>query len=989
MRILADALDVSSAERVDFLSRVCDGDDALRRSIDSLLVHADADFSPQGDIACAARKALDVARTVDLTGRQLDGWTLRRRLGEGGMGAVYLAERNDEQGRTERAAIKVIRRRVADDGALRRFRAEQRILAQVRHPNIARLIEAGTTDDGLPYLALEYIDGEPIDEYCDRRRLTVRRRLELFRQVCLAVQQAHDRHIVHRDLKPANILVTADGTAHLLDFGIAKLLAPELIGCSIELTSEFLRLMTPAFASPEQVRGEAVTPASDVYSLGVMLYSLVCGRSPYDAAGGGSPERIVCDVVPSPPSRAVMDFARTAGPDGDEIDSPPEAVAAARGTTPAELATRLRSGVDRLVLAALAKHPGERYADALGMLEAIDACLGDGRAVAVIETMPERKEPQDYRPPAAAPVPVVRGKTHAGNVGDRIARPPDAPTAPQVPAEWGHLQIVERLGAGAFGEVLKCWDPALETNVALKLFRTRSRRGQRASAEVAERALREGRLLARVKHPHVVQVLRADAFDAQVGISMEYIEGKTLEEVLQQQGPMSNRELAGLGIDLCSALAAVHGKGVIHRDIKAQNVIRESGGRVVLTDFGTGLDLAARSHQGEGVAGTPLYMAPEVLNGGIATVQSDVYGLGVLLYRMATGRFPMLADSWAGLVGAHERGEMTLVRDARPDVKPELARIIEKALAPELRDRYATAGQMMQDLEKLVASPASWAPWLAAGFGAVSGLIGFLFVVGFLASLTYHASLHTPGNFIRGSFAEFLTVGFRTMIPGFVSIALAMLTIWIGLRLIRLFRGERWQVFPSAGSVGLARGTLLFGLAGIALNIFVHRNLWHAIIALSQEAERADADFSLLANYMRQYLNEWAFAAVAAVMIAGICATWYRSRDRDDAGARLFALQCGLGATALLACVLMTMPWKLLVNDHAMFSYVPVAGEVLGHPVDRSNPLRAVVIERADGQAWVYFPELLAGISVDDRLVSAPTGYASIFAFGAGTRLDE
>jgi hypothetical protein len=124
-------------------------------------------------------------------------------------------------------------------------------------------------------------------------------------------------------------------------------------------------------------------------------------------------------------------------------------------------------------------------------------------------------------------------------------------------------------------------------------------------------------------------------------------------------------------------------------------------------------------------------------------------------------------------------------------------------------------------------------------------------------------------------------------------------------------------------------------------------------------------------------------------MIAGICATWYRSRDRDDAGARLFALQCGLGATALLACVLMTMPWKLLVNDHAMFSYVPVAGEVLGHPVDRSNPLRAVVIERADGQAWVYFPELLAGISVDDRLVSAPTGYASIFAFGAGTRLDE
>jgi eukaryotic-like serine/threonine-protein kinase len=179
----------------------------------------------------------------------------------------------------KRVAIKLIKRGMDTEFVLRRFRNERQILAALDHPNIARLLDGGTSEDGLPYLVMEYIEGTPLDEYCDQRQLTIAERLQLFRQVCAAVHYAHQHLVIHRDLKPSNILVTADGTPKLLDFGIAKLLTPELAAETLDQTQGGLRLMTPAYASPEQVRGEPITTASDVYALGVVLYELLTGAA--------------------------------------------------------------------------------------------------------------------------------------------------------------------------------------------------------------------------------------------------------------------------------------------------------------------------------------------------------------------------------------------------------------------------------------------------------------------------------------------------------------------------------------------------------------------------------------------------------------------------------------------------------------------------------------------------------------------------------------
>ena len=204
----------------------------------------------------------------------------------------------------KRVAIKVARLGMAGDPLLRRFRSERQIIASLDHPNIARLLDGGTTPDGEPYLVMEYVEGRPLSQRCEEKKLSTRQRLEIFLGVCSAVAYAHQNRIVHRDIKPANILVTVQGTPKLLDFGIAKLIAPELLGATAEETVTLLRLFTPDYASPEQVRGDPVTPASDVYASGVVLYELLTGRRPYRVSTSSAAEmiRVVCDAEPARPS---------------------------------------------------------------------------------------------------------------------------------------------------------------------------------------------------------------------------------------------------------------------------------------------------------------------------------------------------------------------------------------------------------------------------------------------------------------------------------------------------------------------------------------------------------------------------------------------------------------------------------------------------------------------------------------------------------------
>jgi eukaryotic-like serine/threonine-protein kinase len=330
------ALERPSEERASFLDDVCGGDVELRAELDRLLeadAHADAFVgSASGDLGRIAATA--VLPHPDHIG----AYRIVRELGRGGMGAVYLGERADAQF-DMRVAIKVIKRGMDTDGVLQRFRHERQILAGLVHPNIARLLDGGTTDDGLPYFVLEYVDGAPIDEYSRDRRLSIEQRLELFRQVCDAVSYAHQHLVVHRDIKPTNIVVTAEGVPKLLDFGIAKLLDPE--NSTVTMATEFGgRAMTPQYASPEQLRDERVTTISDVYALGVMLYELLAGKPPYDTTGTSTDE------------------ARRIVVAGDVLK--PSAMAAAAGDD--VLARRLRGDLDTIVLTAMRKDAADRYA---------------------------------------------------------------------------------------------------------------------------------------------------------------------------------------------------------------------------------------------------------------------------------------------------------------------------------------------------------------------------------------------------------------------------------------------------------------------------------------------------------------------------------------------------------------------------------------------------------------------------------------------------
>ncbi len=256
------------------------------------------------------------------------------------------------------------------------------------------------------------------------------------------------------------------------------------------------------------------------------------------------------------------------------------------------------------------------------------------------------------------------------------------PIDPLVGRRWGTLDIRGLIGKGSFGSVYRAWDPRLERDVALKLIRGGSSDG--------DQLLTEGKLLARVRHPHVVTVYGADRADGRVGIWMELIQGRTLEEGLQQDGPLGAREAALIGIDLCGALASVHGQGLVHRDVKARNVMREEGGRIVLMDFGAGRD-RGRTGAGAGAVGTPLYMAPETLRGAEASPSSDIYSLGVLLFRLVTGRFPVEGRTSQEVAGAHESGTRQRMRDLRANLPAWFVAAIERAISPEPRNRFQTA----------------------------------------------------------------------------------------------------------------------------------------------------------------------------------------------------------------------------------------------------------------------------------------------------------
>ena len=326
--VLSQALELDTGPRQSFLESACANDHDLRTEIDLLLAQR---VDPGEDVLercvsdAAARLRFTSQHSATQAGTRIGPYLILREIGHGGMGAVYLAERDDEHYR-QQVAIKLIKPGVGGEAVRKRFRNEMQILADLNHPNVARLLDGGETADGVPYLVMEYVEGRPLDAFCEEQQLAIEDRLQLFATVCTAVQYAHQHLVIHRDIKPSNILVTSEGLPKLVDFGIAKLLDQD----RANVTATALPFMTPDYASPEQVRGEAVTTATDIYSLGVVLFELLTGCRPYRLKTGVSHEiaRAICDEEPQRPSTRQK---------------------------------RLHSDLDNIVLMAMRKEPQRRY----------------------------------------------------------------------------------------------------------------------------------------------------------------------------------------------------------------------------------------------------------------------------------------------------------------------------------------------------------------------------------------------------------------------------------------------------------------------------------------------------------------------------------------------------------------------------------------------------------------------------------------------------
>ena len=394
-QILDLALEIDRDKRLAFLDQQAISAE-IRAEVESLLAFEDGAKGMMELSAVAFSR--DFLEDDSLTGQEIGAYKVIGELGHGGMGAVYLAERADGKF-IQRVALKLLKREMNTGAIRRRFRREREILASLDHPNIARLLDAGTTNDKIPFLAMEYVEGLPIDEYCDRNELGLEERLELFRKVCSVVDFAHRSLVIHRDLKPSNILVTADGTPKLLDFGISKIVSDETDNTA---TVTRLGVMTPSYASPEQLRSESVTTAADIYSLGVILYQLLSGHRPFESKESDLKEilKAVTDIDPPLPSSVALSVTLPRA--GSDWKSEGQSSSAGqteplRGlvTAPRTMSIKpqyLRGDLDNIVLKALKKEPERRYLSAESFSEDIRRHLAGLPVTARPDTFSYRAE---------------------------------------------------------------------------------------------------------------------------------------------------------------------------------------------------------------------------------------------------------------------------------------------------------------------------------------------------------------------------------------------------------------------------------------------------------------------------------------------------------------------------------------------------------------------------------------------------------------------
>ncbi len=398
--------------------------------------------------------------------------------------------------------------------------------------------------------------------------------------------------------------------------------------------------------------------------------------------------------------------------------------------------------------------------------------------------------------PAGGPAATASAETHLASPASPWAEPvTPRRSAAAATRTWGEFTLLEELGRGGFGVVYRAWDTSLRRDVALKLVNVRN-----LPAGSDATLLREGQLMARVRHQNVVTVFSAQLIGTDVGLAMEYIQGRTLSALLAQHGPMSAHEAAVIGVALCGALAAVHRVGLIHRDIKASNVMREHGGRIVLMDFGAGREFDGGDVR-SGLVGTPVYMAPEVLLRQQVTPCSDVYSLGVLLYHLVTNDYPVQGHAIEELCDAHQHGVRRPLADARPDLPEAFVRVVERTLAADPLQRHPSAAALKRDLVAAVpgVSPestrhstrrshvaattkprsrpvAKWT-WSQAIVGVVAGLGMLAAMMGFVTTQAFNRMFGRTGAFADESPLAVLGLGMRSLLAPFVAIAVAIIVV--------------------------------------------------------------------------------------------------------------------------------------------------------------------------------------------------------------------
>lgn len=494
---------------------------------------------------------------------------------------------------------------------------------------------------------------------------------------------------------------------------------------------------------------------------------------------------------------------------------------------------------------------------------------------------------------------------------------------------WGRFHLLEKVGEGSFGSVYRAWDPELERQIAIKILH-RHLTDDRLRAKL----LREGRALAKIHHPNVVSVLETEEHEDRVGLCMEFVQGQTLEDVLQLQGTFSARETVLVGEDVCRALAAVHNAGFVHRDVKARNVMREQAGRIVLMDFGTGREARALEDPTRpDVAGTPLYMAPEVLAGEPASMRSDVYSVGVLLFHLVTSKYPIVASSIDDLRAAQKEGRRRFLSECRPDLPMPFVRVVERALSEHPQDRYPNAGALLNALGTALGDlhDSRWEaarPVLAVG-AAISLALLLPVLLGFLTTMGLNAILRRT-EFANETVWDWWMWGARSIVAPVMSLLIAAfaLVLFAGVRNLLRGASSRVRQFDDsvrrraaawAGRLSLDDVTVLsswlFLLSTTAL-VGTWWYFWPLMAAFGTPAATATSDqLALLSPAFREHHNAYrqALSLIVLLTIAG----WYGvfkvsklRRKRLSAG-----IAFGSAAVLALALVSLVLPYRLLYQN--------------------------------------------------------------------------